>query len=156
MKLELSQADRQALLEVKRHGRQWRERQRAEALLLLDRLGSSHQAAEQLGVSERMIRRCCGRWRQGGVAALAEGHRSGRHRLLGPEQVKWLCEAAAREPQTAGQLQAALKAELPEAAAVSQDTIKRTLRGAGYRYKRTRYGLKKSATRPRLPPQSCA
>jgi transposase len=156
MKLELSQEDRQALLEVKRHGRQWRERERAEALLLLAQVGSSHEVAKQLGTSERTIRRCCGRWHRGGAAALTEGHRSGRHPLLGPEQVTWLCEEAARRPQTAGQLQAALKAEFPRAPAVSQDTIKARLRGAGYRWKRTRYGLKKSAMRPPSPPQSSA
>jgi transposase len=156
MRIDLTSTDRQALLEWKRHARHWRERQRAEALLLLNHLGSSHAVAEQLDMSERTVRRCCIRWSQGGVAALAEGTRGGRHPLLGPEQAKWLCEAATREVQTSGQLQAALHAQFPEAPHVCRDTIKKTLRRAGFRYKRTRYGLKKSVTPAPSPPRSSA
>lgn len=156
MRIELTAADRQALLEYKRHASHWRERQRAEALLLLDHLGSSHAVAAQLDMSERTVRRCCERWSQGGVSALTEGQRGGRHPLLGPEQAQWLCEAAAREVQTSGQLQAALHVQFPEAPRVSRDTIKKTLRRAGFRYKRTRYGLKKSVTPAPSPSLSSA
>lgn len=145
MKVDLTETDRRELLALKRHGRTWRERQRAEALLWLDRLGSTHEVAAQLDTSERTVRRCCIRWREDGLSALAEGDHSGRRPLLSPEQVRWLCEEAERLPQTAGQLREALKIRFPGAPVVSQDTVKAALRREGFRYKRTRYGLKKSA-----------
>ena len=86
--LLLSAAQVQQLEAVAATGAHPRERKRAQAVLSHSRGLSLNQLAAAYAVDRDTVRAWLTRFEQGGVAALAEGHRSGRPPKLVPAAKK--------------------------------------------------------------------
>ena len=129
---------------VKRSG-DWRERGRAQTLLLLDSGLFAQAVADQLGLSVRTVRTTHMRWRQNAFASLPDKPRSGAPQKLDATHMERLIQWAKDEPLTAPALLARhLDAGGPS---VHVNTLARKLKASGLVWKRTRHSLKKAVTK---------
>ena len=129
---------------VKRSG-DWRERERAQTLLLLDSGLFAQAVADQLGLNVRTVRTTHIRWRQSALASLPDKPRSGAPQKLDSTHIDCLVQWAKDEPLTATALLARhLDAGGP---IVHVNTLVRKLKASGLVWKRTRHSLKKAATK---------
>ena len=138
--LRLSDVDRCRLQRIVDRGWNWRERQRAQTLLLLDKGDSWTTVADKLGIHFRTVGTTRNQWLAEGMASLADRPRSGAPRKLTPEQVQRVAEWARAEPMTAPQLLARLKEE--GGPSVHINTLVASLKASGLVWKRTRHSLK--------------
>ena len=142
--LHLDDEDRWRLERVVKRGENWRERQRAETLLL----GSGEFAedvAAELGIHVRTVGTTRSRWQAEGMASLGDRPRSGAPRKLTPEQVQRLADWARSQPLTAPSLLA--RHQEHGGQPVHVNTLVASLKASGFVWKRTRHSLKKVATR---------
>jgi transposase len=105
----LSDADESALKRLWRQGKNHRERQRAQAVLLSSRGYSLDQLSDILGADRDTISRWLNAWQELAVAGLADAPRSGR-----PSKLDTQVEQALREilEQPSANLKAVIAAEL--------------------------------------------
>ena len=144
--LELDEGSRKRLEGVVRRGQNWRERERAQTLLLMAEGLSRREVAHELGLHVRTVGTTRSAWLASGLDALGDLPRSGAPRKLGVQHVERIVEWAVAEPLTAAGLMARHNdAGGPQ---VHINTLVGTLKGAGLVWKRARYSLKKAATRP--------
>ena len=144
--LELDEGSRKRLEGVVRRGQNWRERERAQTLLLMAEGLSRSQVAHELGLHVRTVGSTRRAWLASGLDALGDLPRSGAPRKLGVRHVERIVEWAVAEPLTAAGLMARHNdAGGPQ---VHINTLVGTLKEAGLVWKRARYSLKKVATRP--------
>jgi transposase len=143
--LQLAEIDRWRLQRIVDRGQNWRERQRAQTLLLLGDGEFAENVAVKLGIHVRTVGTTRRRWLAEGMASLADRPRSGAPRKLTPEQVQRLADWARAEPLTAPSLLARHKEHGGEA--VHVNTLVASLKASGLVWKRTRHSLKKGATR---------
>ena len=143
--LQLDEDSRAALQHIFKRASDWRERERAQTLLLLDSGVFAEDVARQMGLNVRTVRITHTHWRQSGMASLADLPRSGAPRQLQPEHVERLVQWAGAEPLTA----AALLARHLDAGGplVHVNTMVATLKASNFVWKRTRHSLKKTATK---------
>lgn len=146
MVLKLDEASRTELERIVRRGENWRERERAQTLLLLDRGVFAEEVASKLGINVRTVGTTRSRWLESGLESLADLPRSGAPRKLTAEHVERLVGWAKAEPLTAPALLA--RHEAHGGPPVHCNTLVARLRSAGLVWKRTRHSLKKHATRP--------
>jgi transposase len=142
--LEMTEAQRHDLEQAAKHGHCWLLRRRAQALLLL---GQGRTPAEVAGILEtrrESIYQWRHNWRENGIAGLAEGHHTGRPRVLDEEQQCYLEQLADAGTYSIRQLMALMQVRYP-GFDVHPSTMRRILRERGFRWKRTRYSLKKTA-----------
>ena len=144
--LILADEDRWRLERVVKRSENWRERQRAETLLLLGSGAFAEDVAAKLGIHVRTVGTTRSRWLAQGMASLADRPRSGAPRKLTPEQVQRLADWARSEPLTATSLLARHRQHGGEA--VHVNTLVASLKASGLVWKRTRHSLKKAVTRP--------
>lgn len=143
--LQLDDDSRAPLQRIVKRASDWRERERAQTLLLLDTGVFAEEVAQQMGLSARTVRITHMRWRQSGMASLPDLPRSGAAKKLQPEHVKRLVQWAAAEPLTSAALLARhLDAGGPK---VHANTMAATLKASSLVCKRTRHSLKKAATK---------
>ena len=143
--LELDDDSRAQLQRIVKRASNWRERERAQTLLLLDAGVFAQKVAQQMGLSARTVRITHTRWRQNGMASLPDLPRSGAPKKLQPEHVERLVQWAMAEPLTSAALLARhLNAGGPK---VHVNTMAATLKASGLVWKRTRHSLKKVAMR---------
>ena len=143
--LQLDEDRRAQLQHIVKRGSYWRERERAQTLLLLDSGVFAEDVAIQMGLNVRTVRITHTNWRQTGMASLPDLPRSGAPRKLQPEHVERLVQWAEAEPLTAAALLARhLDAGGPS---VHVNTMVATLKGLDFVCKRTRHSLKKAATK---------
>ena len=144
--LELDEISRQRLQWIVRRGQNWRERERAQTLLLMAQGLSRQAVAHELGLNVRTVGTTRRAWLAGGLDALGDLPRSGAPKKLGAQHVERIVEWAVAEPLTAAGLMARHNdAGGPQ---VHLNTLVGTLKEAGLVWKRARYSLKKVATRP--------
>lgn len=144
--LELDEGSRKRLEAIVRRGRNWRERERAQTLLLMAAGRSRQDVAEELGLHVRTVGSTRSAWLAGGLDALGDLPRSGAPRKLGVQHVERIVEWAVAEPLTAAGLMARHNdAGGPQ---VHLNTLVGTLKDVGLVWKRARYSLKKVAMRP--------
>ena len=144
--LELDEVSRQRLERVVRRGCNWRERERAQTLLLLAQGLSRREVAQELELHVRTVGTTRSGWLASGLDALGDLPRSGAPRKLGPQHVERIVEWAVAEPLTAAGLMARHQdAGGPQ---VHLNTLVGTLKQAGLVWKRARYSLKKVGMRP--------
>ena len=144
--LELDEVSRKRLEGVVRRGRNWRERERAQTLLLMAQGMSRQEVARELGLHVRTVGTTRSAWLASGLDALGDLPRSGAPRKLGVAHVERIVEWAVAEPLTAAGLMARHQdAGGPQ---VHLNTLVGTLKEAGLVWKRARYSLKKVAMRP--------
>ena len=144
--LELDEISRWRLERVVRRGENWRERERAQTLLLLAQGLSRREVAQAMELHVRTVGTTRSGWLASGLRSLGDLPRSGAPRKLGCQHVERIVEWAVAEPLTAAGLMARHQdAGGPQ---VHINTLVDTLKDAGLVWKRARYSLKKAATRP--------
>ena len=110
--LELVEVSRKQLETIVRRGENWRERERAQTLLLMAEGLSRQAVAEELGLHVRTVGSTRRAWLAGGLDTLGDLPRSGAPRKLRPEHVEHvehverIVEWAVAEPLTAAGLMA--------------------------------------------------
>jgi transposase len=139
--LELAFEDRSRLQLIVLRGENWRERERAETLILLDEGMSLAQAAEKVGIHVRTAGFTRLDWLARRFDSLLDKPRCGAPQKISPEQLRVVLDAARSEPLTAK----ALLAKHLEAGGtlVHLNTLTGALKVAGFVWKRTRHSLKK-------------
>ena len=143
--LQLDEDSRTQLQRIVKRSGDWRERERAQTLLLLDSGLFAQAVADQLGLSVRTVRTTHMRWRQNAFASLPDKPRSGAPQKLDATHMERLIQWAKDEPLTAPALLARhLDAGGPS---VHVNTMARKLRASGLVWKRTRHSLKKAVTK---------
>ena len=144
MALELE--DRTALEAVVARGSDWRCRERANTLLLLDSGLSADADAVELKLNVRTVLTTRRSWFRDRLASLPDRVRSGAPRKITDDDLSKLAAAAAAEPLSGRQLLAlhVARGGVP----VSLSTLTAALKSAGMVWKRTRHSLKKNATKP--------
>lgn len=138
--------DRLALEEVVARGRDWRCRERAKTLLLLDSGLSAGAVAAELKLNVRTVLTTRRNWLRDGLASLPDLARSGAPRKITDDDLTKIAAAAAAQPLSGRQLLALHVAG--GGVPVSQSTPTAALKLAGMVWKRTRHSLKKSAMKP--------
>lgn len=138
--------DRLALEEVVARGRDWRRRERARTLLLLDSGLSAGAVAAELELNVRTVLTTRRDWFRAGLASLPDLARTGAPRKLTDDDLTKIAAAASAEPLSGRQLLALHVAGGGVPVALS--TLTAALKSAGMVWKRTRHSLKKNATKP--------
>lgn len=140
--LGLHPMDRAALEEVVSRSENWRCRERAQTLLLLDDGATADEAARILQLHNRTVCTTRRNWLREGITSLPDLPRSGAPRKITPTQLATLVAAAAAEPLSATQLLAlhVKGGGLP----VRVGTVTTALKASGMVWKRTRHSLKKT------------
>ena len=143
--LKLDDPSRKRLEMIVKRGENWRERERAQTLLLLDEGIFSENVAERLGIHVRTVRSTHSQWLESGLASLGDRARSGAPRKLTREHIERLVAWATAKPLTAPALLGYHKEQ--GGSHVHLNTLVGTLKACGLVWKRTRYSLKKVETR---------
>ncbi|MCQ8130647.1 helix-turn-helix domain-containing protein [Methylomonas rivi] len=136
--IELSETEREQLEIIVKKGSDWRERERAQTILMLSDGQTVIAVAAHQGVKPEAIRERRRKWWRNGLASLPDQPRSGAPSKLtdaNRNQLKGWIEA---EPLTCSRLTAEC------GVAISAGTLRNELKRMGYVWKRTRYSLKKS------------
>ena len=102
--LQLGDDSRAQLQRIVKRTSNWRERERAQTLLLLDSGVFAEDVAHQMSLNVRTVRITHTNWRQRGIASLADLPRSGAPSKLQPEHVERLVQWATAEPLTSAAL----------------------------------------------------
>jgi transposase len=140
--LNLSLECRRALENIIQKGADWRARQRAETLILLDDGLSTADVAQIVGIHARTVGSTRAAWFESGLDSLVDAPRSGARKKLSSEQVDRLVATAQAEPLTARELLAKHLAD--GGTPVHLNTIRAQVKAAGMVWKRTRLSLKKA------------
>jgi transposase len=138
--------DRLALEDIVARGRDWRCRERAKTLLLLDSGLSAAAVAAELKLNVRTILTTRRAWFGAGLASLPDRVRTGAPRKITDDDLTKIAAAASAQPLSGRQLLGLHVAA--GGVPVSLSTMTAALKSAGMVWKRTRYSLKKSATKP--------
>lgn len=144
LQVQLSQADVQALRQVDKKSVDWRARQRARTLLLLDQGNSPLEVALLQEVTVRTVRNTWARWCNEGMACLVDKPRSGAPRKLDQTALQRLTQWASQEPLTAVQLLE--RHSQAQGQQVHLNTLVAALKRENFVWKRTRHSLKKNET----------
>jgi transposase len=139
--LNLRPDDRVALEEIIKKGSDWRQRERAQTLILLDDELPTAEVARLVDIHRRTVGTTRRDWFMNGLKSLVDAPRCGAPRKLSPQQIDKIVVAASSEPLTAKELLARHVAD--GGAAVHLNTIKARLKATGLVWKRTRHSLKK-------------
>lgn len=140
--IELSERDREQLQAIIKKGIDWRERERAQTVLMLANGQTVLAVAEQQGVKPEAIRERRRKWWKKGLASLPDQPRCGAPSKLTDAHRSQLKEWINTEPLTCRALVSRLRTEC--GVAISASTLRNELKRMGYVWKRTRYRLKKS------------
>ena len=148
MGLMLDPTERAQLAEAASGEKRVRTWRRMRAIELLAEGRRPEAVAEALGCARASVYAWAKAWRERGLSGLQEGSRSGRKRSL-EGQAELLLEELLQEgnPQSRGYRSSGwtvplLKSELAKAGyVVSERTVRRTLKGLGFRWKRPKYVL---------------
>ena len=139
--LVLASEDRSRLQWIVFRGENWRERERAQTLILLDDGLSLGQAAEKVGIHVRTAGFTRLDWLARRFESLIDRPRTGAPQKISPEQLSKVLDAARGEPLTA---KALLAKHVEEGGTVVHlNTLTGALKAAGFVWKRTRHSLKK-------------
>lgn len=139
--LTLDDQDRSKLERIVFRGADWRQRQRAETLLMLARGSSTSETADAIGIHARTVLITLKDWQARGYSSLVDAPRSGAPRKISSEQLVKIVSMASAEPLTAKTLLA--KHVEDGGTMVHVNTLRVALKEAGFLWKRTRHSLKK-------------
>lgn len=141
--IELAADDAEQLRKIVKRGTDWRERRRAEVILLLSQGHCVDSVAEQVEQSPEVIRRRRRMWNSTGMASIVDKPRSGAPSKLNDKHRAKLFEWVNSEPLSSRVLLSRLESEY--GVSISIDTLFNELKRLGFVWKRTRHSLKKSA-----------
>lgn len=139
--ISLTAGDREFLERIISRGENWRQRERAQTLILIDDGLSLSEVAEIVQVNVRTVGSTRIAWLADGVDSLADLARSGAPKKLEPQELERLVALASAEPLTAKALLANHTEHGGKPVHVSTLTL--ALKSAGLVWKRTRHSLKK-------------
>jgi transposase len=145
--VELTDAERTALVAAQQTVRTVREWRRYQAVRLLAAGQEPAVVAQALGCSASAVYYWAQDWREQGLAGLAEGPHAGHSRRLDTTAEAEVEQALAEDPQAHGYAATdwtvpLLHTELSQRGyAASAHTLRRTLHRLGYRWKRPKYAL---------------
>ena len=122
-------------------GSDWRQRQRAETLLMLEKGNSTSKTADAIGIHARTVRITLKDWQARRYSSLVDAQRSGAPRKISSEQLVKIVNMASAEPLTANALLA--KHVEDGGMMVHVNTLRVALKEAGFLWKRTRHSLQK-------------
>lgn len=135
--LELTTENRRTLELIAKKGTNWRERERAQTLLLLDDGLVPEQVAKQLDIHVRTVGTTRNLWLTDGLDSLPDRPRSGAPRKLTQEHIDCIVEWALIEPLSAPALLAKLKAS--GGPQVHLNTLNAALKAAGLVWRRAKH-----------------
>ena len=138
--IELDDSQKDKLKSIFKKGKDWRERDRAETILLLAAGWSTSDIAEHQGVCREAVRVRRRKWMKTGFESLVDRPRSGAPSKLSSSHRQQLTNWLESEPLTVRQLLARLKAEFQ--LTISANTLRNEIKRLGYVWKRTRYCLR--------------
>lgn len=141
----LEDSERECLTEIIKKGADWRERNRAETILLLAAGHSVQSVAEQQGLCREAVRVRRRKWLKSGLASLPDRPRCGAPSKLTDEQRQQLGAWVEGEALSSRELLTRLAREFQ--VVIGRTTLRMELKRLGYVWKRTRYSLKKNGTR---------
>ncbi|MCQ8106472.1 helix-turn-helix domain-containing protein [Methylomonas sp. SURF-2] len=139
----MSESEREQLQVIIKKGSDWRERERAQTILMLSESQTVVAVAEHQGVQPEAIRERRRKWWKNGLASLPDQPRSGAPSKLTDAHRSQLKEWIDAEPLNCRALVSRLTTEC--GVTISAGTLRNELKRMGYVWKRTRYSLKKSA-----------
>jgi transposase len=141
----LTDSEREGLKAIIKKGADWRERDRAETILLLADGHTVQTVAEKQDVCREAVRIRRRKWLKLGFASLPDRPRCGAPSKLTAahrQQLgRWVEEAAWSSRELLTRLQR------DYAVVIGHTTLRMELKQLGYVWKRTRYSLKKNETR---------
>jgi len=142
-RLELSESDDACLRAIVKKGSDWRERERAETILLLASGASVNSIAEQQKLCREAVRIRRRKWLESGLASLPDQPRSGAPSKLADEHRERIQQWVETEALSSRDILSRLKEKYQ--IEMSATTLRTELKRLGFVWKRTRYSLKKSA-----------
>jgi transposase len=140
---QLQACEEASLKAILKKGADWRERDRAETVLLLAAGHSVQEVAERQGLCREAVRVRRRKWLKHGLASLPDRPRSGAPGKLTDAQRGQLCRWVEAEPLSSRELLTRLARE--HQVVIGRTTLRTELKKLGYVWKRTRYSLKKNA-----------
>jgi transposase len=140
--IELLETDRELLQHLIKKGSDWRERERAETILMLAEGHTVKETAEKQGLTREAIRERRRKWLKTGFASLPDKPRSGAPNKLRDEHRDQLRSWIEAEPLTARALLSRL--ENTYGVQIGNTTLRTELKRLGFVWRRTRYSLKKA------------
>ncbi|WP_427501416.1 helix-turn-helix domain-containing protein [Methylomonas sp. MED-D] len=140
--IELNESEREQLQQIIKKGSDWRERERAQTILMLANGQTVIAIAEQQGVKPEAIRERRRKWWRNGLNSLPDQPRSGAPSKLTDAHRCRLKEWIDAEPLNCRALVSRLTTECD--VTISASTLRNELKRMGYVWKRTRYSLKKA------------
>ena len=143
--IELEDSERDCLRAIIKKGTDWRERDRAETILLLAAGQSVQSVAEAQGLCREAVRIRRRQWLKWGLASLPDRPRSGAPSKLTDEQRRQVGIWVESEALSSRELLTRLQRDY--GVVLGPTTLRTALKRLGYGWKRTRYRLKKNATR---------
>lgn len=143
--IELQDSERECLIAIIKKGADWRERDRAETILLLAAGHSVQSVAEQQGLCREAVRVRRRKWLKSGLASLPDRPRCGAPSKLTDEQRQQLGQWVETEALSSRELLTRLERDYQ--VVIGRTTLRMELKRLGYVWKRTRYSLKKNAIR---------
>lgn len=139
--LNLSEEDVACLKRLEKYEGNWRVRQRAVTILLLQTGLSCEKVALEQGLSRGTVQTTKSGWLREGFESLSDKPRTGAPRKIKPQEEKMLLALAAQKPLCTTQL---LQAHLDNGGKpVHSETLRRMLKANRMSWKRTRHSLKK-------------
>lgn len=143
--IPLEDDERERLIEIISKGEDWRERDRAETILLLAAGHSVQFVAEEQKLCREAVRIRRRKWLKWGFASLPDRPRCGAPSKLTEDQRQQLGLWVEGEALSSRELLTRLERDYQ--IVIGQTTLRTELKRLGYVWKRTRYSLKKNATR---------
>jgi transposase len=140
--LKLSLSHKLLLKNTFKYSDNWRIRQRAKTLLLLDEGLSVNEVATELDIHPRTVAITTHKWLSFKFEALPDRERCGAPKKISESQRQFLLETACAQPLSGNELLAAHMGN--EGARVHISTMTRTLKTLELVWKRTRHSLKKN------------
>lgn len=138
----LQDSEREGLIAILKKGADWRERARAETILLLAAGHRVQSVAEQQGLCREAVRVRRRKWLKSGLASLPDRPRSGAPSKLTEEQRQQLGQWVEAEALSSRELLTRLERDCR--VVIGRTTLRMELARLGYVWKRTRYSLKKT------------
>lgn len=147
--IPLEAEEQEALREILKKGTDWRERDRAETILLLAAGVSIQDVVQQQGWCIETVRIRRRKWLTRGFASLSDQPRCGAPSKLAEEHRQRLRGWVDAEPLSARELITRLEREC--GVTIGATTLRNELARMGYFWKRTRYSSKKNVIRSASP-----
>lgn len=142
--IELTDSEREGLRAIIKKGADWRERDRAETILLLADHHTVETVAERQGLCREAVRIRRRKWLTLGFASLPDRPRCGAPSKLTGDHRQHLGRWVESEALSSRELLTRLQRDC--GVVIGLTTLRTALKRLGYVWKRTRYSLKK--TRP--------